>query len=285
MMRIVRNSLIALAITTSGVSAQPAPDDPDGQTLGVLEFSSSSPRVKRAHEDRVKQIATWHVRNPNTLLVIESFAPRGGSRSKRLRLSQDRTDSVRDALIMAGADRNRMVLIAHPDAQPDTDSKDARVRVRALGQYTELVSEQRDPQVGEDARAARRTVSRRDATAARGRALDEQGDTERAPAEAIPPRGGNTIVIVPPGAGGSSAPLAVEETADDLANAGGPERTSGGNGTSAQTGLGFDPTDEFHPVGVGFTGGRFGLEGNTARGFSGSFGTVGLGTGGRGRGR
>jgi hypothetical protein len=229
-------------------AAHASADDADPDALGVLTFTPGAQRLSPEQRNQVERIAVWQANHPDSLLVIEGYAPRRGSPSKNLRLTQDRTDSVRDALIMAGADRTRMVLVAHPDAEPGVRSP--RVRIRGIGEFTDLAREQRDPEIGEDARAARRTVPRREVAAPRGRAPATAGETDGAMTEDTAKAAGTTVVIVPSGA---PARAPTGNTTEPVP-AGGPERTSGGNGLSAQTGLGYDPTDEVPPGLAGGTG-------------------------------
>jgi hypothetical protein len=141
-----------------------------------------------------------------------------------------------------------MVLVAHPDAEPGATTP--RVRIRGMGEFTDLAREQHDPEIGEDARAARRTVPRRDTAAPRGRAPAAPGETDEGRTEDTAKAAGTTVVIVPSGTPArGSAPSTTAPVP-----AGGQERTSGGNGLSAQTGLGYDPTDEVPPGLAGGTG-------------------------------
>jgi hypothetical protein len=228
------SALFAFVTASMLFAAHAGAEDADPDALGVLTFKPGSPRLNDSQLTRVNEIAAWHAKNPNSLLMIEGYPARGGASSKNLRRTQDRTDAVRDALIMAGADRTRMVLVAHPDAEPGARSP--TVRVRGMGDFVGIAVEQR-----EDARAARGASAQRSPAATRGRAA------VAAPAEPgaggpEDPRGGTTVVIVPPGAGPRAA-----ANQDGSAEVPGPEPTSGGNGTSAQTGIGYDPTDYATP--------------------------------------
>src|SRR5690606_24815463 len=104
---------------------------------------------------------TWHQKNPNSLLIIEGHASPPGSRQANLELSQERAEAVRGALVRAGADSARMVVVAFgEDLATDADAR-PRVVIRASGEFVELAREQRDPDIAEDARAAGRTTDTR----------------------------------------------------------------------------------------------------------------------------
>jgi hypothetical protein len=188
-----------LASATALTNAQPRGPTPDGDPLDVVTFASGSSRLMPGAHDRIEEIAAWHAEHPDTLLYVEGHASRAGSWTRNLLLSQERTDAVRAALVRAGADPARMVLVAHSENDAgDAEGSNRRVVIRATAAVAELAREQRDPITTEDARAEGRTMDQ---------TRDDGGDEDRA----APSGGGTTIVIVPTGggatAGGWDAPL------------------------------------------------------------------------------
>jgi hypothetical protein len=181
----------------------------DGDSLGVVTFSTGSARLAERALDRLEDIAVWHAEHPDSLLFIEAQPSRGGSARANLRISQRRTDAVRLALVRAGADPSRMVLVARGNDGPAPARP--RVVLRASGDFVALAREQREPEIGEDARAARRTTSaRRSGTAAEaGTAAGATGDP--APAGTGDPAPAGTGDPAPAGAG-SAAPAAAGTT-------------------------------------------------------------------------
>jgi outer membrane protein OmpA-like peptidoglycan-associated protein len=236
----------------------------DGDSLAVVTFERRSTRVSDNALDRITDIAAWHADHPDSLLFIEAHDARAGSWTKNLRLSQRRTDAVREALVEAGADPNRMVLVARGDNRAGGKRAKGRVVIRASGQFTELALEQRDPQIGEDARAARRATMNDQRT--------RSGTADRGGGGA-----GRTVVVVPggggTGAGTNQRGSTVNGTNVDVA--GGAGRTSGGAGTSAQTGIGDDP-EARETAGAG---GTSVVGGATGTGGAGAGATGGGGTG------
>jgi hypothetical protein len=275
MHRTLLASILVSATTIAYADTPTRTDAADSDSLGEVKFKRGSKRIVPAARDDVEQIAAWHADHPDAILILEGHTSREGTWNQNLRVSQDRTDAVRDALVVAGADPSRIVLTARGDNRGGSRRAAGRVVIRASGDYPMLARWQRTPTGGQDTRAARRpaTVEQR----------RTGGDTARG-RELV--GGGNTIVIVP-GAGGN-APTIVQsggtggETGTDLDNAGGAGRTSGGTGTSAQTGLGFDPTDgedriSTNPAGTpnvvgggviggGVVGGGVAADGTAARG-------------------
>lgn len=224
-------SILAVFASSATADAQaPARPAETYDSLGVVTFARGSARVERSSRKRLESVARGHARNQSSLLIIEGHASAVGSRSTNLRLSQQRAEAVRRILVQAGADPNRLVVVAHGENRADgPPSSERRVVIRSTASFPELAFEQRDPDIGEDARAARRatTTQRRDVSAPRGR----DGTTVViVSGGGAPPQGGAPTTVTPPG------PTPID--------AGGAGRTSGGAGTSAQTGIGVDPTAE-----------------------------------------
>jgi hypothetical protein len=196
----MRTWLVSFLICATAVAHAERPRRvADGDALGVVRFAVGSSRVSDAALDDLDEIGRWHADHPDSLLMIEGYASPAGSWNKNLRISQQRTDSVREALVEAGADPARMVLVAHSENQVDDAPPMRRVVIRANRAMVELAREQRDPEIGEDARAARRATSAR-------REVGATGGAEAAPSASGPVAGGNTVIIIPGGAGATMGP-------------------------------------------------------------------------------
>lgn len=224
----------------------------DSAPLGVVSFERGSSRVEQESLREVQAVADWQARHPDALLVVEGHASHQGSSTRNLRISEARTDAVRTALTLAGADPRRMVAVAHGDRRGSEQS----VVIRATDAFPDLVREQRDPDVGEDARRAGRGTQQRTATSA----------------PATPSPGPGTVVVVQQPA--PVVPMAqtpggeeVDSTAGSTTGlpAGGIAPSTGGNGVAAQTGIGMDPTDGSPEFTTGF-GPREGYKGTGATG-------------------
>ncbi|HUS28720.1 MAG TPA: OmpA family protein [Kofleriaceae bacterium] len=212
--------MIVGALTSSVAGAEPAKGS---ASSGIVTFSGTSARLSPTSRETLENIAAWQRARPDALLIVDGYATRAGSRSRNLRISQQRTDVVRDALVDAGADASRLVLVAHG---------------------------------AENARSASTSAQRVVIRTASGFGQSSSADLADAPPAAPPPAtpaapATSTIVVI----GGTSAANVRSASSDAttneaLANAGThpsqsgvPGRTSGGLGTSALTGIGIDPTD------------------------------------------
>lgn len=202
-------------------TAAPAPKRmvADGDSLGVVAFSRGSTQLGDAALDKVEDIAAWQADHPDSILMIDGYASRGGSSSRNLRITQQRTEAVRDALVEAGADAGRLVLVAHgADRGTQTRAGD-RVLVRASVGVPDLALAQYDRARDNGTRVARRTTNdtRSAGGAARrgpggggaGSATNGAGSaTSGSNAPTGAGSGNTTIVIVPggetPGSGAGS---------------------------------------------------------------------------------
>jgi len=185
----MHRTLVVSILTAAALAhaESPAPKlDPD--VLGVLTFANGSTRVMPGSLDRIQEFAAWQADHPDSLLILEGHASPEGSWNSNLRISQARTDAVRSALVRAGADPARMVLVAHSENDAgDADGPNRRVVIRATTAVPELAREQSDPETGEDARAE-------------GRAIDQQRDEGASDdRSATGATGGTTVVVVPGG--------------------------------------------------------------------------------------
>ncbi len=207
----------------------------DSAPLETIEFERSATRVQRESLGDIQAAAEWQARHPDALLVLEGHTSHAGSSARNVRISEARTDAVRTALVAAGADASRIASVAHSDPR----GSDQVVVIRATDAFPDLVREQRDPNIGEDAR--RRAQETRRAAAA--------------PAAPAP----TTVVVVPPAVSApppaaNPPPPEEDSTAGSTTGlpAGGMAPTTGGNGISAQAGIGMDPTDGSPEFTTGF---------------------------------
>lgn len=145
-------SILISATTLASAARRPRTLEPDA--LGELTFALGSTQLRSSERNRIEEIAAWQADHPDSVLIIEGHASPEGSWNTNLRISQDRTDAVRSALVRAGADPARMVLTAHSENDAEeAEGTNRRVVIRAPGGLAELAREQRDPETGEDARA------------------------------------------------------------------------------------------------------------------------------------
>ena len=274
--------------TTRTQHIEPASIISTDQGTGVIAFVGNTTKLTSSAQAALQRIAAAQKNRPGTLLIVEGYAARVGSRSQALRLSERRNDVVRDALIEGGIDRSRLVLVAHGSEHAnDKGSGPAqRVVVRPATGFGDV------PRI----------------------ASDEARPT--APTNTSGAGGPATIVVVPGSPPRTSSSRALPPSGTHPSNSGYPGRTSGGLGTSAVTGIGIDPTDgadypasggggaasvatgdtdtsapvrsggvaegagTAYPGGTGATGARAGTSGAVGAGVTGSgIGPTGTGTG------
>lgn len=157
----MRRTLLALVLLAVGGSMARArcPEEPPQQieariepalaeSLTTVYFASGSARVGDAARDEIRQAAEWLADHPERLLVIEGHADTSGSWEVNMRVSQDRADAVRDALVEAGADPVRLVSAAHSENEAVYEQAACNRRVVLSGTvapFEELVEAQREP--------------------------------------------------------------------------------------------------------------------------------------------
>jgi hypothetical protein len=236
----MHRTLVVSILTAAALAHAQSPAPPlDSDSLGVMTFANGSTRVMPGALDRIQEIAAWHVEHPDSLLILEGHASPAGSWNSNLRISQARTDAVRGALVRAGADPARMVLVAHSENDADiAEGPNRRVVIRATNAFPELAREQRDPVTGEDARAE-------------GRAIDQQHDEGAGDDDSAAIATGGTTVVVVPGGGqpgmivAAPAPTGIASWITDFAG----RPTGGGTVVGAAAGTGASRSGEPGPAG------------------------------------
>jgi outer membrane protein OmpA-like peptidoglycan-associated protein len=115
-------------------------------SLAIVYFDLGSDDVDAQFDQRIRAAAAWLAEHPRRLLILDGFTDRSGSWSANLRLSQERADRVREALVRAGADPVRIVSAAHSEnhAMEAPAACNRRVVLRGtLQTFDELVEAQR----------------------------------------------------------------------------------------------------------------------------------------------
>ena len=81
--------------------------------LCEIDFPAGSARILAPGATaELGEVAGWAKDNPDGLIVLDGFADRGseGTPPERVRLSMQRAAAVRDELVSAGVDRDRIVV-------------------------------------------------------------------------------------------------------------------------------------------------------------------------------
>ncbi len=107
--------LVAAVLAASPVSAEPSQlsQHPRDGELAEIDFNQESARLSVDYTKKLGEIAGWAVDNPDGLLVIDGFAGTDEAKNAEdVLLSLHRAEAVRDKLIAAGIDPDRIVLAA-----------------------------------------------------------------------------------------------------------------------------------------------------------------------------
>ena len=81
--------------------------------LCEIDFPAGSARIlATGATDQLSEVAGWAKENPDGLVVLDGFADRAseGTAPERVRLSMQRAVAVRDELVAAGVDPDRIVV-------------------------------------------------------------------------------------------------------------------------------------------------------------------------------
>ncbi|HUJ61561.1 MAG TPA: OmpA family protein [Kofleriaceae bacterium] len=106
--------LFVLAIAAAPAAAEPQDlsQHPRVGELCEIDFASDSVALPEDAPNKLGLAAGWAVQNPGGLLVIDGHADRTGSSPYNVRLSLARAEVVRDQLVAAGVDPDRIVIAA-----------------------------------------------------------------------------------------------------------------------------------------------------------------------------
>jgi K(+)-stimulated pyrophosphate-energized sodium pump len=99
-----------------------------------LNFATSSATILPESQEQLGNIAAILDAYPNVTVKIGGYTDNSGDRAANKRLSQQRAQSVRRALVDKGIAPSRMVAEGYGDAHPvaDNASEDGRARNRRI---------------------------------------------------------------------------------------------------------------------------------------------------------
>jgi len=99
-------------------------------TLGDAYFASGQAQLASAARENLGSILEILARHPDKQVSIEGHTDSSGSDDVNLALSQQRAQSVREALVGQGADPNRIVATGYGESQPIASNDDSQGRAR-----------------------------------------------------------------------------------------------------------------------------------------------------------
>ncbi len=118
------------------VAAQPAP--PAVETLRVqldVKFAFDKATINEGSYDDIKQVADFMKQFPQTTTVVDGYTDSVGSEAYNQKLSQERADAVRNALVDTyGVEANRVQAVGHGENDPiaDNATKEGRAMNRRV---------------------------------------------------------------------------------------------------------------------------------------------------------
>ncbi|MFA6016155.1 MAG: OmpA family protein [Gallionellaceae bacterium] len=97
-------------------------------TLGDVLFNSSKSQLKSNGTRQVQKLADFLTNYPKNMVLIEGYTDSIGSAAKNQKLSEQRANSVRNALVSMGINSNRVITIGYGEAFPITSNDSAANR-------------------------------------------------------------------------------------------------------------------------------------------------------------
>lgn len=114
-------------------------------TLRNVLFDFGKAELKPGAERSIQRLATYLEQNPDRRLLVEGYTDSVGDESFNEQLSQQRAEAVRDQLVIAGVDSDRIEAMGHGESYP-VASNDTPYG-RQLNRRVEVVIA---PRAGED---------------------------------------------------------------------------------------------------------------------------------------
>ncbi|MDB4957407.1 MAG: peptidoglycan-associated lipoprotein [Myxococcales bacterium] len=117
------------AVLVGGVAQAATKTSPNRTSEVFFDFDSSQIRDRDAA--KISDLAKWSARHPNKKLVLAAHADPIGTSDYNVGLSTRRGEAVRDALILAGVARDRIVIATFGEDGPKraTKAQDRRVTI------------------------------------------------------------------------------------------------------------------------------------------------------------
>lgn len=89
-----------------------------------IQFDLNRADLRSAEAGKVEQLATYLKQNPSFRVEIEGFADPRGSQAYNIKLSTQRVNAVRDALIAQGVSQDRILIGAYGKLNRKTEGTD-----------------------------------------------------------------------------------------------------------------------------------------------------------------
>jgi len=125
-------------------SLDQCPNTPSGFTVnkkgcGIkktlqVHFESNSAKLTPLSMQKIKEFAAYMKRKPKVTVTIEGYTDSSGDPRKNMKLSQERANAVKKALISYGVSASRIVAIGKGELNPiaDNETKEGRAKNRRI---------------------------------------------------------------------------------------------------------------------------------------------------------
>ncbi|MGF1764641.1 OmpA family protein [Aliivibrio kagoshimensis] len=110
-------------------------DKSESKDVHIL-FQNDSATISPTFHAEVKKMAEFMTSYPETTLVLQGYASKSGNEDHNLKLSQQRAETARDALIFEGVEANRISIVGYGESflEQEGDSLSAEaVNRRVIG--------------------------------------------------------------------------------------------------------------------------------------------------------
>ncbi len=100
-------------------------DDPSSQlSVRIIYFEYDSSNVKEEYRPVVEAHALYLSQNPGTTMTLEGHADERGSREYNLALGERRAQSIKQQMLLLGANADQIRLVSYGEERPAIDGHD-----------------------------------------------------------------------------------------------------------------------------------------------------------------
>ena len=100
-------------------------DDPQSPlSVRTIYFEYDSSEIRSDYRSTIEAHALYLQQNPNTSIILEGHADERGSREYNLALGERRAKTVKQQMLLLGANSNQIRLVSYGEERPASDGHD-----------------------------------------------------------------------------------------------------------------------------------------------------------------
>ena len=100
-------------------------DDPQSPlSVRIIYFEYDSSEIRSDYRSTIEAHALYLQQNPNTSIILEGHADERGSREYNLALGERRAKTVKQQMLLLGANSNQIRLVSYGEERPASDGHD-----------------------------------------------------------------------------------------------------------------------------------------------------------------